>query len=513
MIECPHCGVENAPTRAFCKVCAERLPEKVDPYLVPLPNAAQPTGAAAPPPPGGDSPDAPPDDRAIDLDWLLEEEPGTRDQPLPERPPSPTASPALPPEPAAVDEAVDEGETGDEGEPPPRGPLPSWLSATLEPEPVEDKPIHWSDRLDFTNLPDWVWGEQPAGPSSTATPAEPEWDATPAPLEPRAEPLAEAEGTGLLTGVRGPIPLQPVVARRGDMLSPFEYIDPVPNGHARPLFAQVAEGAVKPGTSALPQVRERRDGILHLLLLLAIILPLIVDTPLIAVPPLLPGAAPFAASIDALPTGSTVLLAFDYSGATSDELDPAAIATLSHLRSLVTEQGTPRELTLLAVSTTPEGPALAERAWAASTGSPLPWRNLGFLSGGAIALRAVIAEQLGPTEAAVTGGETTLLVVLGNGSTDVQRWIEQVGVQVPQVPVLAIAPTAAEAALLPYLHAGQLEGLLAGLQGAASYDIHARQAESRAAQRLEAVAAASLLLLALILAGNLRRSDSPTPGA
>jgi hypothetical protein len=271
------------------------------------------------------------------------------------------------------------------------------------------------------------------------------------------------------------------------------------------LFAQIAGGAVVQAPLALPAKPLRGVKLLQLLLLVVIIIPLITPFSLLGAPPLLPATSDFGEVITN--NKGVVLLAFDYEGNMSDELEPAAIATLKHLAD-VAERGNGEALTLLSVSTMPQGPALAERAWAASHSSQstkIKWESLGYLPGGSIALRSLLAEHLlAENEVGISINDLSLIIVMANETTHIQRWIEQIGTEMDNLPMLAIAPATTETTLMPYLASGQLDGLLAGIPGTASYEYHsARQRQSGIAlRRIDSVSLGALLIVIVIVAGN-----------
>lgn len=497
MIQCPNCGMENAPTRAFCAVCGERLP-------APEPERLSPPSSSAPAGQG----------ESLDLDWLLAEEEPSPTQVADPAPPETTgAEPEMnwllqsltnePDSPSAPSAAATPAEPTPPPPPPVNLNLPSWLQgAEVAPEPLPSQSAQeWDSDVDFSDLPEWEVAEEPteasapsAIPPTLAKPFSPD------------DPIqaAETEGTGLLSGVRGPIPIEPIITISHEVPEMPGRGEPSRNSEAANLFARIAGGAVVPEPLATPKAPPRGAEFFYLLLLLAIIVPLLVNIPF-GPPPQSPAALAFAQTIERLPANRTVLLAFDYEASLSDELDPAAIATLTHLRRVAApEGGEPKPLSLLAVSTSPQGTALAERAWAASNGpDAASWQVVPYLSGGSLALRALLQSRLNPTLSS-EAEQIALIIVLGDETADVQRWLEQVGSQITDVPMLAIAPASAETTLMPYLVAGQLDGLLAGIPGTASYEFHGMRDNTGIAwRRIDALTVAALLVLVVILVGNI----------
>jgi hypothetical protein len=468
MIECPNCGFENPTSRAFCAICGERLPQQAA-----APDAPPPEPLAA------EAPEAATGEKAVaEVEWLLGEG---------EPPPAEAAPDLPPPEPDAP--PAQAGNTF----------LPAWLQGMApEPEPVAVPPSDWTDALDFSSLPDWSPEPVPAPPAQAverARSTEPD----------RASSFSTEVGAGLLAGVQGLIPQRPALQLRPGAVPFPQGPEPAPDGEAADLFARIAGGGVLPEAVVLPKAAPRGASLSHLLLLLAVIVPLLlqlvpgVNAAIFGAPPPLRSAAAYAATVEALPAEATVLLAFDYEGGMRDEVEPGVVATMKHLRALGTAMAaSPRTFNLVAVSLSPQGSALAERVWAESASPTLTWTNLGFLPGGPIALRTLLAP------AGTSLNDVSLLVVFGNETADVQRWIEQVGSQLPGLPVLAVAPAAAETALMPYLASGQLDGLLAGVPGAATYEVNGSSQLGAGWRRIHAITAAALLVLGVIVAANLR---------
>lgn len=459
MIECPNCGTPNTEGRAFCQICGEKLP---------APPAASAPGA----------------DEAM-IDWLLEE---------PEGDPEPSPPPPAPQEaaPSAAEPST----------------LPEWLrdlpvqAEVAAPAEVGD----WDDALDFSELPDWEEPDEepPAGPRDAAGRQPKVVRVGRRPPPDGANPIqgGESLGSGLLAGIQAPIPVEPVITIQHRAPAFPTRAEVERDDEAANLFARIAGGAILMDPVTLPERHTRSARLLNLLLLLAILVPLLLGPGLLGPPAPLPAAVQYWETLEALPAGSSVLLAFEYQGALSEELTPAVIDTLVHLQAV---EGMPR---LITVSTTPQGNALAGIALQAAGMDEGLVQRCTYLPGGAIALRALLAGQ-GRVELG-TGcrleAAPDLLLVIGNEANDVQGWIEQAALVAPGTPLAAIVPTAAEPSLAPYLASGQLIGLLSGVPGAASYEFYGlRTDEGLAWRRLDATTLAALLFLVAIVAGNLVR--------
>lgn len=493
MIECPSCGMENAAGRAFCAVCGQQLPTQ--------PTEESVTTKAA-------SASSPHDEVE---DWLLTEDegPSSANQALPgwlSTNKNLNSPPAVEPEEATTEQDV-ESEVAEEVT---SEHLPAWLQGVkIKSDPISSDTVEWDDDLDFSDLPDWPLDEMPEVVSGTDKRESP-----PDFSELREDDLfksAENEGTGLLAGIMGPIPIEPVITV--DHEAPAFPTQPEisENTTSANLFAQIAGGAVVQEPLALPAKPLRGVALLQLILLLVIIIPLTTPFSLLGAPPLLPATSDFGEVI--ANSQGVVLLAFDYEGNMSDELEPAAIATLKHLAD-VAEGGNGEFLTLLTVSTMPQGPALAERAWAASQkagkSTNIKWENLGYLPGGSIGLRSLLAERLlADDDMKISIEELSLIIVMANETTYIQRWIEQIGAEMDELPMLAVAPATTETTLMPYLASSQLDGLLAGIPGTASYEYYSARQSGMALRRIDSVSLGALLVVIVIVAGNVmaRRAE------
>jgi hypothetical protein len=101
-----------------------------------------------------------------------------------------------------------------------------------------------------------------------------------------------------------------------------------------------------------------------------------------------------------------------------------------------------------------------------------------------------------------------LAIVVAAQAEDVQQWLEQVQPLAP-APVVAFTGAGADPILRPYLASGQLQGLVSGFDGAATYQqLRARPLnytwDGRWLQQLVAQNWGHVALLLILLLGNLR---------
>jgi hypothetical protein len=178
-------------------------------------------------------------------------------------------------------------------------------------------------------------------------------------------------------------------------------------------------------------------------------------------------------AIGGLPSGALVLIAFDADLGTYAEIRATTRAAIADLAA--------HGARLAMVSFTPEGRAIAaaERdRLARAGGAGLP-ADLGFVAGSEAGLVRSI-ESIVPS--AVQGdladairqrgggiGAFDMVLVVSGSDMSARSWVEQVGTRLPQLPIVAIAPTFLDPELEPYLRSGQLTALLATLREGVAY--------------------------------------------
>ena len=188
--------------------------------------------------------------------------------------------------------------------------------------------------------------------------------------------------------------------------------------------------------------------------------------------------------IDGLSTNVPVLVAFDYDPALSGELEAVAAPVMDRL----IVKGIPLAL----ISTSPTGPALAERlVQAAFLVNKQRYQgggqyvNLGYLAGGPSGMSYFAnspAEAVPLTvegDSAWTAGRLqgirslsnfAAIIVLTDNADTGRSWIEQLGPHLGAAPMLMIVSTQAAPMIQPYLDSGQIKGLVSGLSDAEIYE-------------------------------------------
>jgi hypothetical protein len=226
-------------------------------------------------------------------------------------------------------------------------------------------------------------------------------------------------------------------------------------------------------------------------------------------------------------TAAPALVAFDYEPAQQGELSPGAQAIVRQLLN----QGVP----VVAVSARPAGAAvgqqvleqtateLADETQQALTYG-MDYLNLGFLPGGPVGLAQFASGPRGAFQSDFTGalgsGEVWqapaltgvqalsdfgLIVLVTDTPQATRAWVEQVQQHAPQVKMVAVVSASAEPLVRPYAQGSddpQLDGVVAGLAGAARYEQHAGL-PGTASERWPALGGGLLAAALIIAAGNL----------
>jgi hypothetical protein len=383
--------------------------------------------------------------------------------------------------------------------------LPPWLSrAATEPEgdSEDSQPLGTADVF-AAGVPDWLSSVRPTDeerPAEMAVPTGPgEDDLRPAdlpnwvqamrPVEdamPDAAYAMESERTeleqqGPLAGIAGILPagVLPTGASRSNT-SRLQVTN----------TQQVNVGILEAVLNAEARPREvrRAKGISSLRILrwlVAIVLLLTVGlvsglgrttTPIFSLPPdelLMVRNWVDTADLSAAP----VLLVFDYEAALSGELDAAAAPVLDHLAI--------HGARLALVSTSPTGSALAERQMQSLQTSHTyqPGQNyvhLGYLPGGPAGILA-FAQHPASTGGASAWDSPALsasrnltdfaaIFIITDSVETGQQWIEQTTDTRGTAQLFLIISAQAEPMLHPYYQSGQVNGMVTGLAGGASYE-------------------------------------------
>jgi hypothetical protein len=180
------------------------------------------------------------------------------------------------------------------------------------------------------------------------------------------------------------------------------------------------------------------------------------------------------AVLDGLPSQPLVLVAMDADLGSYPEIRPTVRAALDDLLR--------RNASLAFVSVTGDGRAIAAAelarllALGVREGALL---DLGFVAGVEAGLVRLVSAPVpsgvsGPAADRIAdrGGSMAafdMALLVGGIDVGPRSWVEQVGTRLPDLPMVAVAPTFAQPELAPYLRTGQLVALLATVRDGAAY--------------------------------------------
>lgn len=394
--------------------------------------------------------------------------------------------------------------------------IPDWLSeispasgeAVQAPEPAAEMPAVSAETADLSqsDLPGWVKAMRPV---EAAVPQPPVENAETEQVE-KSGPLAGLAGVlpggGALPYSKPPLYSMKLQVTEAQQMR-AALLDDVLAGEGQPVPAP----AEKKSTSSL-----LLRGLVALVLLVAALIPLFLGSSFMPIPEsLTPEAAQVFNTIETLPADSTVLLVADYTPSLAGEMDAAAATVVEHLMN--------KGANIAIFSTVPLGPVMGENlittALRGLVDEQNPYVNrsklfnLGFLPGGAAALQQFAAS---PSAALTRGLDSTNpwtqpalqkvqtladfdQVILVTDDPDLARaWVEQTGSVLKDKPLAVIASAQAAPLISPYVDAGQVRGMVAGMAGGAAYEqVTQRPLHSGMWDSYQAVLVTALVLILL----------------
>lgn len=470
-------------------------------------------------PMAGEIPVAPSVDEDVP-DWLRSVAPSAPTAPPPS-PPTPPMPP-MPPTPTEQEELSDEEwlrriQSG-EGI---QIPLPSGLPrAPTQPFAEEEIP-DWLRFAAPSAKPEPILGETPARPIEPAQQV-PEWIAVlkPADAAPgfdlgEGEPI---ETVGPIAGLRGVLPLANAIAEP-HTLSAAQTASPLPRRSGAHLFESILATPVAPTT--VPVVKKARAfsvsrWLVYLTLLVALFVPLVLppDLSSATLPITRTPAREFFETLDKLATpNATVVLAFEYEPGMAGEMDLQARALARYLAG--------KRVKVAALSTFETGPQIAQRVLdsvvskgAYEYGTQMV--NLGYFPGNEVALANLATakfsadnldwrdrKSLRPfleTSRITSLNDVALVIVLAGNDDALKMWMEQV--QPRGVKIAAGVSAGVEPRARAYRSANQIVAMMAGLTGAAQFEILTGK-PGAAVVSAGAQNAAVVLLVLVIVVGNI----------
>ncbi len=392
--------------------------------------------------------------------------------------------------------------------------LPDWLKEAEE-IVISAEPTVTADWLKEVEIP-WLEEEIVEVPVLAEIPP---WLEALRPVEKPIEappPEEEAEEGGILQGLKG-------------LLKPAAVFAPPENIPLRKQVAELSLGGeeiqklvrLKPIAPTVklkaPRKEIRTHRLIYFILFLAILIPMLLGWPSMpsGSPSTPPGVEKFFQTVESLPPGSFVLVAFDYEPYMAGEMEVVAYPVLAHLKG--------KGCRLALISLNPTGPALAQTiAERVGLRYGEEFINLGYIPGVEAGLRALGTSdgwfvrydylhgqplESFPAFQGVKGFKDWNLVVLLSGQpSTLLGWIEQVGSMI-EVPMVAGVISGLKPYAEPYLSSGQLRGLLGGMADAAFYEAMLGK-PSEAARATPVQAFALLIALLIILVGSLIKGGS-----
>ena len=510
----------------------EIAPPEMAPPEMAAPEAAP--SAAGPEPEEAAPPVLPPLEAEVP-DWLREIAPpemAASEAPPPAAGPAPeeAAPPVLPPVEADVPDWLREIAPPEAAPPPsPVVGMPEGLAeAPAEAAPAVPPLTEPPTEAGITEVPEWL-AELKAEPAPPATPSAPVFgDIAPSTLSEAEMEIAAAGGLapaaipdwlealrprpeaaltaieeepaemeGLLEGLRGV--LSPVPAFGAPTVR--DQAPPSATSEASLARAQVLQSLLA-RTAKAPQPQARKRGVgtgerlqrwlVTVVLLMAtgsvLIAPLIgIDLPTLTQSTTPSGVIRSYNAVQGLSAGDPVLVAFEYGPAEADELNLVGEPVLRHL----VERGAQMSI----VSTQPENRAVAEGLLGVIA-APLDQYTYSYRPGDATGVSQLLADA--PVQ-------PKMILVLTARPGPLRWWVEQTQARYGDtIPVVVGMSAALESAASPYqdTRAGQMEGAIYGLSGAAGYETLLGSPEQITGQ-LNALALGHLAIVGLMILGAL----------
>jgi hypothetical protein len=230
----------------------------------------------------------------------------------------------------------------------------------------------------------------------------------------------------------------------------------------------------------------------------------------------------FYDAIERIPEGSTVLLSGDYDPGTAAENYPMHLAAARHLMR--------RNMKIIAMALYPAGPPLTDevlRIAGEEHGKQIgvDYVNLGYKVGNELVMssmgqsiprtfpidnRGVPVGSIPVMRGIHNFGQIRLLVNVSAGYPGTKEWVQQV-VSRFHLPMVAGVTAVSAPEYYPYLQAGQLQGLLGGMAGAAEYEVLVEE-PGLATRGMDAQSLAHVFIAFMIVLGNLAFLPQRKPG-
>jgi hypothetical protein len=221
----------------------------------------------------------------------------------------------------------------------------------------------------------------------------------------------------------------------------------------------------------------------------------------------------FYDAIERLPEGSTVLVAGDYDPGTRAENYPMHLAAVRQIMR--------RNIKIIGVELYPAGVPLADAVYRIvgeefDKKIGVDYVNLGYKVGNELVMssmgtsiprtfpvdsRGVSVGQIPLMRGIENFQQIDMIVSISAGYPGTKEWVQQV-VSRFHVPMVAGVTAVSAPEYYPYLQAGQLQGLLGGMAGAAEYEVLVKH-PALASRGMDAQSLAHVFIAFMIILGNI----------
>jgi hypothetical protein len=379
--------------------------------------------------------------------------------------------------------------------------MPEWLSQAADNSNSANSTFPATDSLTPGELPSWVQAMRPIGSSDTSFSID--------------ETL---ETRGALAGLQGVLPAVPGYAATSRPKAHSIKLQASEEQQTHAAFLEqvlAAEAAPIPIAVFSPLQKSRGLRWLIAFTLFAVLSPvLFLGSRFFAMPAGSPREINSALqTLQSIPAGAPILAAFDYEPARSAEMESVAAAVFKLMQSP----------NLTVISTNETGGILADRFLSGPSAGfgaegGIQYLNLGYLPGGQVGIRAfgqnppaavpfdvsLAAAWTSPQLQGITSlSQFAALVIVTDSANSARAWIEQTAAVRGTIPVLVISSAQAAPMIQPYYESQQINGLVAGLYGAAVVEQYNGGFPGSARTYWDSYSIGMLLAAALILSGGL----------
>jgi len=388
--------------------------------------------------------------------------------------------------------------------------MPAWLSNAMELPPSNTPtPITNTDAIAPGELPSWV---QAMRPVDAALP-----NSIPSSSFSSDQTL---ESRGALAGLQGVLPSVPGFTPTS---KPKAYSIRLQASEEQQAHAELLEQILAAETAPVPiasfsALRTSRSlrWFLFILIFAAVTFGMMPGT-LFSLPLGVPREVSRAADLSrSLPQGAPVLVAFDLEASRVGEVEAAAAPFFDQMIFY-------SHPNLTFISTSETGSLLAERFVAGPLAdhyknSGFTYSNLGYLPGGQLGIRDFVQNPRGtaqldmylqPAWASAPDNLNSLselfmaMILVTDNADSARAWIEQTESAQNSLPVIVISSAQAAPMIQPYFESQQVNGMVAGLYGAAVFEQNYPGSTQTAKTYWDAYSLGMLLAVALVVGGGL----------